>query len=647
MQAHQLRLARMPLLLWSLIPLVLRLSESFSITIVPPPLSITAASLAQGKEGTTYTATLTATGGTTPYYWTIIDGSLPSGLSLTTTGGYITGTPTRGSTGTYTFTVNVSDSSPTAQSTQRSFTIYIEKGLFQSTITVGSSLKSGSTKVYVGGTAVNILKGGEYININFDLGVTRTISVEPLVTDPSNSGVRYRAQTETTTISELQPNAEFSYYTEYQVTVTTEPSIGTQPSGSGWYRQGTAVNVNTTTDVQGNTGVLYKFAYWLPPSNQKITTEQLNFTVDNPSTVVAYYDTYYRLTTESIYGEVEGGGWYKAGSEARWAVINDKVPMEGLIGFFQGKYTTAKLSGKELMDGPKTVTLSWKPDYSMPYILIPLAILGFVLVIVGMYFLLRGQQPRPQPQQMSAAQSPYPPPYMPPPYSPPYMPPPPPRPIPQQHTTVVMIGDKGSGTTKQLPSSTKEELMARFGELLEKYETEIKATSGIRPEALPRVETFTQEKMISAPPPVSPSAAYADFSQKELGEQPCRYTAKKLLRTVARKWEKTEGSTVELPSTTAGETKGSTGLLVVWARYIFHEWEILNCSLPLNHPGKHRGATNTVYTLLNSITEKKIYSPDDKELLPPALHYTEGLSELELPDEQIVSAAELPTETIR
>jgi hypothetical protein len=623
-------------------------AQTFSITIAAPPLSIYATSLAQGKEGTAYSASLSATGGTTPYYWTIIDGYLPSGLSLTTSGGYITGTPIRGSSGTYTFTVNVSDSSSTAQSAQRSFTIYIEKGLFVSTITINSSLKAGSTKVYVGGTSVNNLKGGESITLNFDLGVTRTISVEPLVNDPSDSGIRYRTDDESATVSESQPNVEFSYYPEYQVTATASPSVGIQPSGSGWYKKGAAANLSTTADAQGNTGVLYKFSYWLPPSNQKVTTEQLNFTVENPTTVTAYYDTYYKLTTDSIYGEIEGDGWYKVNSEAHWSLISDKVSMEGLVGFFQGKYVAAKSSGTELMDGPKKVVITWRPDYSLPYILIPLAILGIVLVIVGLYFLLRGQQPRPQPQQMSAVPPLYTPPYVVPPYSPPYTPPPQPRPIPQQHTTVVMIGDnKPSDTTKQLPTSTKEELMARFGELLEKYESEIKSTSGIRPEALPRVETFPQEKMISAPPPVSPSAGYADFTQKESEEQPCRYTAKKLLRTVARKWEKTEGSTVELPPTTEGETKGNTGLLVVWSRYIFYEWEILNCSLLLHHPGEHRGATNTVYTLLNTITEKKVYSPDEKELLPPVSHYTEGLSEVDIPDEQIVSAAELPTETRR
>src|SRR4030042_1633611 len=100
---------------------------------------------------------------------------------------------------------------------------------------------------------------------------------------------------------------------------------------------------------------------------------------------------------------------------------------------------------------------------------------------------------------------------------------PPPRPIPQQHTTVVMIGDKGD-QQKQLPQSTKEQLMAKFGELLEKYETEIKSSLGPGATELPKIGTFPQEKMLSAAPPIPPqSMVDAYLTQKEPEEQFCRY----------------------------------------------------------------------------------------------------------------------------
>jgi hypothetical protein len=72
------------------------------------PLSITTASLANGTVGTAYSQTLAATGGTSPYSWTLSAGTLPAGLALNTSSGAIAGTPT--SAATASFTVQVTDS---------------------------------------------------------------------------------------------------------------------------------------------------------------------------------------------------------------------------------------------------------------------------------------------------------------------------------------------------------------------------------------------------------------------------------------------------------------------------------------------------------------------------------------------------------
>ena len=75
-----------------------------------PPLVVTTTSpLPTGTQGTAYNQTLAATGGTSPYTWTLATGSnLPAGLTLSA-GGAISGTPTV--TGTTSFTVQVNDSS--------------------------------------------------------------------------------------------------------------------------------------------------------------------------------------------------------------------------------------------------------------------------------------------------------------------------------------------------------------------------------------------------------------------------------------------------------------------------------------------------------------------------------------------------------
>ena len=74
------------------------------------PLTIPTSELPAGTVGVSYAATLTATGGISPYTWRITTGRLPAGLRLAATTGTISGTPT--TSGSYSFGVRVTDSSP-------------------------------------------------------------------------------------------------------------------------------------------------------------------------------------------------------------------------------------------------------------------------------------------------------------------------------------------------------------------------------------------------------------------------------------------------------------------------------------------------------------------------------------------------------
>ena len=82
-------------------------TRSLSITVSAPSatLAITTTSLPAATRNTAYSQKLAATGGTTPYTWSVSSGSLPRGLSLGSSTGVISGTPTR--TGTSTFTIRV------------------------------------------------------------------------------------------------------------------------------------------------------------------------------------------------------------------------------------------------------------------------------------------------------------------------------------------------------------------------------------------------------------------------------------------------------------------------------------------------------------------------------------------------------------
>ena len=80
---------------------------SFSITIVADP-TITTTSLPTRRGGSSVSASLVESGGTGPYTWMVSGGSLPAGLSLNSSSGVISGTPT--TTGTASFSVTVKDS---------------------------------------------------------------------------------------------------------------------------------------------------------------------------------------------------------------------------------------------------------------------------------------------------------------------------------------------------------------------------------------------------------------------------------------------------------------------------------------------------------------------------------------------------------
>jgi hypothetical protein len=74
---------------------------------VCPIITVNPASLPNGAVGTPYNQTVTASGGTSPYVFSLSSGTLPTGLSLNGATGAITGTPT--TAGTFTFTITATD----------------------------------------------------------------------------------------------------------------------------------------------------------------------------------------------------------------------------------------------------------------------------------------------------------------------------------------------------------------------------------------------------------------------------------------------------------------------------------------------------------------------------------------------------------
>jgi len=87
---------------------------SFQILVRPAPLVILTSALPAGTTASAYSVALAASGGVTPYAWTLASGSLPSGLTLDPATGTISGTPA--ATGEFPVTVTVTDAQGAAAS---------------------------------------------------------------------------------------------------------------------------------------------------------------------------------------------------------------------------------------------------------------------------------------------------------------------------------------------------------------------------------------------------------------------------------------------------------------------------------------------------------------------------------------------------
>lgn len=109
----------------------------------PPPLQITTASLQGGTTATGYSQSLQATGGVTPYTWSVAQGQLPAGLTLSTQSdstGSISGTPILA--GDTTFTVQVADSEAVPVTKTATFEITVVTNT--SSTTANDALLQGS-----------------------------------------------------------------------------------------------------------------------------------------------------------------------------------------------------------------------------------------------------------------------------------------------------------------------------------------------------------------------------------------------------------------------------------------------------------------------------------------------------------------------
>jgi hypothetical protein len=200
----------------------------FNTTAQGAPLTVATTSLPGGVQGTAYSQSLTAGGGSAPYSWALVTGSsLPAGLTLSTNGG-ISGTPT--STGTTSFTVQVTDSSSPMQTAQA---------------TLGITITTVNCPCTIWPSAAAPAQADTYDTKPVELGVKFTSSVSGYIT-----GIRfYKGSSDTGThVGNL-----WSYTGTLLMSATF-----TGESASGWQQ----VNFSNPVAIAANT--VYVASYFSP-----------------------------------------------------------------------------------------------------------------------------------------------------------------------------------------------------------------------------------------------------------------------------------------------------------------------------------------------------------------------------------------------
>jgi len=242
----------------------LTVEKSLTLTINAIPLAITTTSLQQGTLNQNYSAQLAATGGTGTYVWSLAGASpaLPTGLTLNTSTGLISGIPT-GSQSSLTYTFTVTDQTlPTSQTVSKPLQLIIGAAPPPLTITTSSPLPPGTvtqsysfTLIASGGTGANTwdLSSGS-LPVGLNLSSSGVISGTPLTTGTSTPTFRVR--------DSGNPQQTATKPLSITINNPAPPNITTTSLSAGTFN----VAYNQTLQLSGGTApFIWSFNGQLPP----------------------------------------------------------------------------------------------------------------------------------------------------------------------------------------------------------------------------------------------------------------------------------------------------------------------------------------------------------------------------------------------
>jgi len=187
------------------------------------------------------------------------------------------------------------------------------------------------------------------------------------------------------------------YQLQYYLTVASQPSTAPSPNGFGWYNAGDMVALRISSQiVGGDGGTRLVFNQWNMDGANSQTSPALSLQMNGPHTVVAQYKQQYYLMVSSDQGVPSGTGWYDAGSNAQISVSTPVNPSYGVSMIFngwQGGVQSTSQSTTVLMDGPKTVTATWRTDKTLLYATVALVLVAILLIAGAGFYSFSQRKP--------------------------------------------------------------------------------------------------------------------------------------------------------------------------------------------------------------------------------------------------------------
>jgi len=225
------------------------------------------------------------------------------------------------------------------------------------------------TRYYVDGMFNGTIQTGDIKTFDFVPTLVHTLSVD--LTVGEHNGTRYLCRDNLWTFSEPGIHL-FTYKAQYHLEVLTEHDT---TSGSDWYDEGAMGYARLATNVtDGPEGVRFVFAIWGgDASGEGIASDPI--LMDRPKTAIADWKTQYTLHVSSDPVGIFPSAtlWLDEGALADYSALEATVGNDTRYVFrgWAGDYTDASTQLSLKMDGPKSVTAKYTPQYLLTLILNP------------------------------------------------------------------------------------------------------------------------------------------------------------------------------------------------------------------------------------------------------------------------------------